>query len=514
MIAGKNTLEVAGPRKRSDEHAPCEKEFHDDAFCRDDKVCPLDDLEFGEIGLEANPIESRDNQKRLAPEKQVDKKIQLRLWDKLYDLPRKYYLVLGLILVCLVIGIYLLAAQTYTVETRLVFVIGDQKILDKEGWSPVREMSVLQNPGTVSLLSKRYYNGFDPINLFSKKDKSVFDSIPFGSTVVDPTTVNKNHFKKSTEFESWLSKSIAFEPDFNNGQNRVALKLNGHDPSFLKGVLQDYVGSYVDLRRAINSRSKEKVESSAQKDGDTLAKEKSVRNVDERIEKLDALKYEYKLALKLMDSGSGSFAALSSDSNSGVSKTLSKFQDKIIQLEIERSSLEARYTPQSREIKSIDFQIQGVKGLMKQYLVEQIDYLKKDRDLLFAQKNELEGKTAETQLSAEPKNLGKPAGMLATGAKWYMLNDGLSVITETPFITSKPFLSKLADAKDAFVSSLFASTSNRNAPRPSFDQRVMNPYAGPQYQTPAMQGMPIVNSYGPPQSMELYRNDMRSFGRQ
>ena len=418
MITGNKTLEVAGPRQRADEQAPYEKEFHDDAFCRDDKVCPLDDLEFGEIGVEANPIASQENQKRLTPEKQVDKKIQLRLWEKLYDLPRKYYLVLGLILVCLVIGVYLLAAQTYTVETRLVFVIGDQKILDKEGWSPVREMSVLQNPGTVSLLSKRYYNGFDPINLFSKKDKSVFDSIPFASTVIDPAAVNKNHFKKSAEFESWLSKSIAFEPDFNSGQNRVALKLTGHDPSFLKGVLQDYVGSYVDLRRVINAKSKEKIESAAQQDGDTSARGKSVRNIDERIEKLDALKYEYKLALKLMDSGSGSFAALSSDSNSGVSKTLVKFQDKIIQLEIERSSLEARYTPQSREIKSIDFQIQGVKGLMKQYLVEQIDYLKKDRDLLVAQKNELEGKTTETQVSAEPKNLGKPAGMLATGGKW------------------------------------------------------------------------------------------------
>ena len=96
MITGNKTLEVAGPRQRADEHAPYEKEFHDDAFCRDDKVCPLDDLEFGEIGVEANPIESQENQKRLTPEKQVDKKIQLRLWEKLYDLPRKYYLVLGI----------------------------------------------------------------------------------------------------------------------------------------------------------------------------------------------------------------------------------------------------------------------------------------------------------------------------------------------------------------------------------------------------------------------------------
>ena len=79
MITGKKTLEVAGPRQRADERAPYEKEFYDDAFCRDDKVCPLDDLEFGEIGLEANPIESQENQKRLTPKKQVDKKVQLRL---------------------------------------------------------------------------------------------------------------------------------------------------------------------------------------------------------------------------------------------------------------------------------------------------------------------------------------------------------------------------------------------------------------------------------------------------
>ncbi|MFH0958660.1 MAG: hypothetical protein V1897_08155 [Pseudomonadota bacterium] len=512
MITGKNTLEIAGSKRAGDEQTSRTKKFREDVFDRDSTVSPLDDLEFGAIETQSIPQESQQNPPSPEPVNSADQAAKPNPWAKLYDLPRKYYAFLALVIVGLIIGFYLLALQTYTVETRLAFIVGDAKALDKEGWSPVRELSILQNPGTVSLLSRRYYNGFDPINLFNKNDKKPIDSIPLTTTFVDPLTIKKNHFQKSVEFESWISKSMSFEPDFYGGQNRVAVKITGSDPALLKGVLKDYIGSYVDLRRAINSRSKEKLETSTEPNTEKSAKEKSVQKIDERINTLDTLQYEYKLALKLMDLGNGSFTALSLDAKNPVSATLTRLQDKVMQLEVDRASLETRFTPQSREIKSIDFQIQGVKGLMRQYLVEQIDYLSKDRDFLVAQKNELENKTPDTKITEEPKNLGQPSDKVLAGANWYLLSDGLSLVAENPFVAVKPLLAKLSEAKDAFVSSLFASPSNRTGPSPYFDQRGQYPSPGRPYETSSFRGGPM-NDYGPGQSMELYRHDMNSFVR-
>ena len=152
------------------------------------------------------------------------------------------------------------------------------------------------------------------------------------------------------------------------------------------------------------------------------------------------------MALKVLEAGGGSIDSSSVDPRSPIFTTLARFQDKIIQLEIERGSLEARFTPQSREIKSIDFQIEGVKGLLSQYLTEQMNYLKKDKEMFVTQKTELEQssqrKPENTEIAEEPKDMSKSSGMLASGAKWYFLNDGLSVINENPFISSQTITRK------------------------------------------------------------------------
>ena len=107
-----------------------------------------------------------------------------------------------------------------------------------------------------SLLTKRYYNGIDPLSLFNKIDAK-FQILFSEHTAVNPMSVRKDFFKTPVDFESWLSKSICFEPDFYSGQNRVVIKLTGTDPELLKGLLMDYVGSYVDLRRMISAKARE-----------------------------------------------------------------------------------------------------------------------------------------------------------------------------------------------------------------------------------------------------------------
>ncbi|MGC8602213.1 MAG: hypothetical protein ACP5VS_00840, partial [Desulfomonilaceae bacterium] len=361
-------------------------------------------------------------------------------------------------------------------------------------------------------------------NIFNKVDGDSFDSLFSQSTEINPMLVKKGFYKTPVDFESWLSKSISFEPDFYGGQNGVAIKLTGPDPKLLKGVLLDYISSYVDLRKMVTVRAKEttKPHSLASAEvAENSQKTKSLENLNERIKKLDLLINDYRLAIKLMDSNNGSISSFSIDPNSPIFPNLARFQDKIIQLEIERGSLEARFTPQSHEIKSINFQIDGVKGLMRQYLSEQIKYLNNDKDMLMAQKNDLENNTEPKSEDAEkPKDVSKSSGMLANGAKWYFLNDGLSVINESPFVTSKPLLGKIADLKDALLASLFSSGNvrrNRQASGPyagAMDCQYGNPNSGQYYEPSYFRGGstsdPVARQSQP---TNFYQNDMGSFMR-
>ncbi|MFA6223165.1 MAG: hypothetical protein WC647_12700 [Desulfomonilaceae bacterium] len=519
MITRKKTLEMATPRRTGDEESARTKEFCPEVLDRVEALSPLDDMEFGELEAEVKLPEIEEPQKEPVPEKRAVQEKKLEIPKKIYELPKKYYMYAAIALVCLLLTMYLLIVQSYTVETRLVFIIGNRNALNKDNWSPLREMSVLQNPATSSLLTKRYYNGIDPLSLFNKTAQNTPESFFQDMTAVNPSLLKKDYFKNPVDFESWLSKSISFEPEFYTGQNRVVIKLTGTNPELLKGLLMDYVGSYVDLRRTIEAKSKETAGISAPKEpaADKTATQQSIDSLNEKIKRLESLEREYEMVLKVIEAGGGSGAA-SVDPQSPVFTTLARFQDKIIQLEIERGSLEARFTPQSHEIKSIDFQIEGVRGLMRQHLTEQMSYLKKDKDTFVAQKAELEQNSqAKTEVAEESRDMSKSSGMLASGAKWYFLNDGLSVINENPFITSKPLLGKLGDIKDALAASLFSSgNGSRNRPTGQYVGSMNNQYGPPpgqQYYEPShYRGGPNMEQ-GPRQPMDFYHNDASSFVR-
>jgi hypothetical protein len=470
MIARKKTLEMATLRQTGEKKPASLKEFYPEVLDREESISPLDDMEFGDLGAEpSSPPEVQEPQKEAVPEKRAVQEKRLKIPQILHELPRKYFIYAAIALVCLLVTSYLLIIQPYTVETSLVFIIGNRNALNKDNWSPLREMSVLENPATSSLLTKKYYNGIDPLSLFNKTGQNASEAFLQDVTAVNPSLLKKDYFKNPGEFESWLSKSISFEPEFYSGQNRVLIKLTGANPELLKGLLIDYVGSYVDLRRTIEAKSKEATSVQAKKESanENGSKQQSIDNLNEKIKRLESLENEYQLASKAIDAGGNALGASSLDPQSPVFTALGRFQDKIIQLEIERGSLEARFMPQSREIKSIDFQIEGVKGLMRQYLVEQIGYLKKDKDMLASQKTELEQNSQpKTEIAEQPKEITKTSGMLASGAKWYFLNDGLSVINENPLITSKPLLGRIGDFKDAVLTSLFSS-GNSGRSRPS-----------------------------------------------
>lgn len=539
MITRKKTLEMATPRRTGDEESARARELIPDVLERVELTSPLDDLEFGETELETSSIESPENQEKpqkpetppsvqspsspVVAQPSVETGKVLSIYQR-YQALQKYNKLIfaGLAILALIIGLHLLGKQPYTVETRLMFIVADRKALERENWSPMRELSLLQNPKTSSILSSRYFNIMDPMNIFNKVDANSIDNLFSQSTSVNPMSVRKDLYRTPAEFESWLSRSISFEPDFYGGQNGVSIKLTGADPQLLKGVLVDYVSSYVDMRRMISAKAREKSGTHAPAvASENSANLKNLENLKERIRKLDTLLSDYQMAMKLLESNNGSTNSFSLDPSSPIFPTVARFQDKIIQLEIERGALETRFTPQSREIKSLEYQIDGVKGLLNQYIIEQVKYLDKDKEMLMAQKTELENSSqrkAENTEAEEKKDMSKSSGMLASGAKWYFLNEGLSVINENPFVSSKPLLGKIEDLKDALIASLFSPGNGRNRPSGAYTYGAdMNgPYgmssSPPQYEAPPFRAGPTLDPVSR-QSANFYHSDANPFAR-
>ena len=539
MITRKKTLEMATPRRTGDEESARAKELIPDVLERVELTSPLDDLEFGETELETSSIESPENQEKpqkpetppsvqspsnpVVAQPSVETGKVLSIYQRYQRLQKYNKLIFaGLAILALIIGLHLLGKQPYTVETRLMFIVADRKALERENWSPMRELSLLQNPKTSSILSSRYFNIMDPMNIFNKVDANSIDNLFSQSTAVNPMSVRKDLYRTPAEFESWLSRSISFEPDFYGGQNGVSIKLTGVDPQLLKGVLVDYVSSYVDMRRMISAKAREKSRTPAPTEAtDNSANLKNLENLKERIRKLDTLLSDYQMAMKLLESNNGSTNSFSLDPSSPIFPTVARFQDKIIQLEIERGALETRFTPQSREIKSVEYQIDGVKALLNQYIVEQVNYLNKDKEMLAAQKTELENSSrkAENTESEDKKDMGKSSGMLASGANWYFLNEGLSVINENPFVSSKPLLGKIGDLKDAVIASLFSPGNGRNRPTGAYTYGAdmngpygMSPPPGQLYETHPFRPGPTLEPVSR-QSMNFYQNDAHPFAR-
>ncbi len=335
-----------------------------------------------------------------------EEKVKATQWEKLCSEPFKSYLLVALVLTTVFVDFYLLVVQPYAVQTKVVFVITDGKNVDGDGSLTVRELSTQQNPGVASLVSNRV----------AQKG----DSLSFAATSIDSSTLKKNLLKNPKDFESWVSKLVSFDPD---------------------------------LRQAIDGHARAKSTVAVLQRTDNSVKEKSDQRLDEKIKQLDALRYEYQMALNRMNSGGGSFSPLALDSNNPASATLTRFQYKIIQLEIERGELNSRYTPKSREMRTIDSQIKEVKNLMKKYLVEQIEFVEKDRAFVVAQKIDLE--SADTRKAEQPKSLVKPIGLPVNEAELYLLNGGLSVINDPPSDAERSFLEKLNEAKESFVSRFF-----------------------------------------------------------
>jgi hypothetical protein len=342
--------------------------------------------------------------------------------------------------------LYLANPKPYTVETRLMFISGDGRNPDSQGWSLDRETKYFNNTNIVYAVSQRLFEGQGGPSAAPGNQKPLNKS---GKVVGD----GRDKFKNPGEFIKWFVQASSREADSNAVPGKITLKLTGKDPKFLKAVSENYVRSYVDFRRTIQAPVVQEPQSGSVAEGASAPP--VLKTLNERLRTFDIQEREYELALNLLDSGKSPFSGFLPKDHMVDANSLGHFQQKIVQLELARNSLRLKYAPDSREVRTVEAEIQAARKSMRQCVVEQLRFVKHNKELLLTQKMELEkGVIAPSEVKPQPSNPSAPTKQLVTTDAPVFLGDGLYLIWDYPSLSDKPLLSRVGDVKDRLVSAV------------------------------------------------------------
>ncbi len=347
--------------------------------------------------------------------------------------------------------LYLAQPRPYSVETRLMFISGDGRTPDLQGWSLDKETKYFSNTNVVYTLAQKLFEGHNGPSVTGKPQNQDVSSTQqrHRKTVGD----GREKFKNQGEFIRWFIKVSSLEADTSSVPARITLKLTGNDPKFLKAVSENYVRSYVEFRRAMPVTVANQINTNAA--ADSSAVPPVLKTINERLQTFDIQEREYELALNLIDSGKSHFAGFIPKESMVEATSLAHFQQKIVQLELHKNALSLKYAPESREIRTVEAEIQAARKAMRQCLVEQLRFVKHNRELLLTQKMELEkGLAAPPEVKPErqqPVQSESNAKRLVSTDAPVPLGNGLYLIWDKPILTEKPLLSKVGDATGRLV---------------------------------------------------------------
>ena len=105
-----------------------------------------------------------------------------------------------------------------------------------------------------------------------------------------------------------------------------------------------------------------------------------------RLQEIELRLRECELIIQLLDSGKGAFSGFVPENNITGISSLARFQEKIVQLEINKQALAVRFAPTSKEIQAIELEIQGVKAAMRDCVEANLRFFQKGREQLLGPK--------------------------------------------------------------------------------------------------------------------------------
>ncbi len=356
-------------------------------------------------------------------------------------------------IILLLAFLYLAQPKPYAVETQLMFISGDGRTPDPLGWSLDKETKYFNNTNVVYTLAQKLFEGQGGPSAAGRPQDQ--ENPPPSQKRRRVISDGRDHFRNPGEFVKWFVKASSLETDTSSVPARITLKLTGKDPKFLKTVSENYVRSYVEFRRTIPMPAIVQAASSGLADNPAVPP--VLKTINERLQNFEIQEREYELALNLIDSGKSHFAGFIPKESMVEANSLAHFQQKIVQLELTKNSLSLKYAPESREVRTVEAEIQAARKAMRQCLVEQLRFVKHNRELLLTQKMELE-KGLIAPAEAKPQT-PQPPQLQQTQVKQFVnadapvpLGNGLYLIWDAPSLKEKPLLSKVGDATSRLAS--------------------------------------------------------------
>ncbi|MBI5252004.1 MAG: hypothetical protein HY912_21125 [Desulfomonile tiedjei] len=373
-------------------------------------------------------------------------------------------LVLSLIFLAVAVALTLLSlflcTDQYCVETRLLFttdMTGNGAAL-----SPEAEIRLLGAPAITSILEKDLFK-----KIHSSGDLKASECVEPAILTTAPctTALGTASPDQRMAFRHWFWENLAVQSEIQGQTGWVTLALNGTNPDFMKKVLESYLVRYAEYRRVLSQEASEST-AKASEPCEPAFHSKEIEALSGELQKMDLYERNCSLALNLLaDSASGVFSGFVPDGGVTGIPLLARFQEKIIQLELTKKELLARFTPQSREIRELQLQIQGVRTSMRECLEAHLKFLKKGKEQLVAHKAELERKRGPVR-SAERSQMKPCSEARRESGELLKFQDGLQVLWDGSFKIKKRLLLSPAEAKRIVLATIDSRFLNSTVEQP------------------------------------------------
>jgi hypothetical protein len=360
---------------------------------------------------------------------------------------------------------FFLCTDQYTVQARLLYLTG-AKARNETAKEEI-ESRLLRAPEIVTAMEKDLFStaaGFrdgtsiEQVRLTSSKSAGDIGS-PQQKWAPDSAVV----------FRRWFSGHLSVESEPHGRELGLTVSLTGSNPKLMKKLLAAYLVHYADWRRTVTGP----IQHTPETHEPALSSSK-VETIAKELEKIDGYERNCLLALDLLKGARSSvFSGFAPDSGGMGIPILAAFEARIIKLNLKKAELLSEFTPQSREVRALDSQIQRVRSSMRECLREHLKFVQKDKQRLLAYKAELEQKKCLSKSTGGVP--GKPCKAVQFGKGGLLtFRNGVQVFWDGSFAVKKHLLLSLGEANkaldDCVGSWIFNSKKERPKHEPDWGQ--------------------------------------------
>lgn len=369
--------------------------------------------------------------------------------------PRSARLVVSFFLLVVIAAcsgvIWLSLFDAYTAETKLLFVSRPAASSPSAPWCVEQELELLKSPKMADRV----------VLAAAQKPESIAQFTQVSSC--DPVRSGETMGSSPGKPEQSLLDSLSFRVEKWDQGGCVTIAIQGNDPHHLKSVLHSYTQQYLRSRQDLSSLV-------SKTSGPTRPSVASSENrgllavLDGELARRELIARNCELALDLMDTKGKSAGSLFPGAIVADLPALKTINDELVNLAIKRQHLTIRYQSSSPEIREVNQEIESFRKMMRQYLQQQVIFLRSGIQQLEALKrqNQAETRPASGESGMQARN--QLCGITPASEEWVAVGPSVVVLPGTPTVVKQPLREELQRIKDRTLEYLF---DRRNRPCPT-----------------------------------------------